>query len=564
MGGTGNDVYLVDSATDAVVEVANEGDDEIRTALAAYTLSVAARVERLTYAGTAAFAGTGNGLANTITGSTNDDMLLGGALSDTLYGGSGNDLLDGGTEVDSLYGGAGDDIYIVDSQTDAVIESAASGMDEVRTSVALYALTQNSNVEKLTYTGAAAFTGNGNELANTITGGAGADSLSGGLGLDTLMGGAGNDALFGGDNSDVLDGGTGDDTLTGGMGADILIVDSLGDIVVAPSYDGDIIKTTLGTYDLSRMQTYAAAANDLRNSIRFLEYAGTAAFLGTGNELSNDIKGGGDADTLIGNGGSDALNGNGGNDSLNGGAGADNLNGGTGADTLNGGAGNDTYTVDDVGDLVAGEGSQTDLSDQVFSSLAAYTLTDGVEILTLNEGLASAGIGNALNNFLQGNASNNSLVGYAGNDSLYGGSGNDTLTGGSENDSLDGGAGNDILYGGLGLDFMTGGINGDAFVFNTALNATTNVDTITDMVHGVDRIHLENLIFTALGANGTTLTAAEFWIGAAAHDADDNIIYNSSTGALTYDSNGNAAGGATRIATLSTGLALTNADFWII
>ncbi len=41
-------------------------------------------------------------------------------------------------------------------------------------------------------------------------------------------------------------------------------------------------------------------------------------------------------------------------------------------------------------------------------------------------------------------------------------------------------------------------------------------------------------------------------------------IYNSATGALFYDSNGSAAGGAVQFATLSKGLGMTNADFLIV
>jgi hypothetical protein len=59
------------------------------------------------------------------------------------------------------------------------------------------------------------------------------------------------------------------------------------------------------------------------------------------------------------------------------------------------------------------------------------------------------------------------------------------------------------------------------------------------------------------------LTAAEFRISAAAADADDRIIYNSTTGAVIYDSNGNVAGGATQFATLPAGLALTVLDFLV-
>ena len=57
------------------------------------------------------------------------------------------------------------------------------------------------------------------------------------------------------------------------------------------------------------------------------------------------------------------------------------------------------------------------------------------------------------------------------------------------------------------------------------------------------------------------LNASAFVIGTATTTAAQRIIYNSSTGVLTYDSNGSAAGGATVFAQLSTGLALTASMF---
>jgi serralysin len=59
------------------------------------------------------------------------------------------------------------------------------------------------------------------------------------------------------------------------------------------------------------------------------------------------------------------------------------------------------------------------------------------------------------------------------------------------------------------------------------------------------------------------MASSAFYIGTAAHDANDRIIYNKATGDLFYDSNGNAAGGSVRFADLSTGLSLTQLDFLI-
>ena len=75
VGGTGNDIYIVDNALDVVVEAAGDGTDVVRTTLASYALDV--NVENLAFTGTGSFAGTGNAAANIITGGAGDDTLLG-------------------------------------------------------------------------------------------------------------------------------------------------------------------------------------------------------------------------------------------------------------------------------------------------------------------------------------------------------------------------------------------------------------------------------------------------------------------------------------------------------
>jgi Ca2+-binding RTX toxin-like protein len=62
------------------------------------------------------------------------------------------------------------------------------------------------------------------------------------------------------------------------------------------------------------------------------------------------------------------------------------------------------------------------------------------------------------------------------------------------------------------------------------------------------------------------LSATKFAANAsgAAQDADDRIIYDTGTGKLFYDFDGSGAGAAVQFAQLAAGLALTNADFYVV
>lgn len=217
-GGAGNDIYYVDALADVITEANKAGTDLVRTTLSAVTL--ASFLENLEYLGAGNFTGTGNELANRITGGAANDTLSGGAGSDTLLGGLGNDTLDGGAGNDKMTGGVGNDTYVVDSAKDSVSEAAGQGTDTVLTSLVSYKL--GNNVENLTFTGTSAFKGTGNTLDNTINGNAGADRLDGSTGNDTLDGNGGNDTLIGGGGNDVLYGDAGNDTLLGGIDVDWL------------------------------------------------------------------------------------------------------------------------------------------------------------------------------------------------------------------------------------------------------------------------------------------------------------------------------------------------------
>jgi serralysin len=76
-------------------------------------------------------------------------------------------------------------------------------------------------------------------------------------------------------------------------------------------------------------------------------------------------------------------------------------------------------------------------------------------------------------------------------------------------------------------------------VFDTALSASTNKDTITGL-SSIDRIVFDNDVFTGLGASFTSseFRAINAGTSFASVDASDNIIYLKSTGQMFYDRDG--------------------------
>ncbi len=83
---------------------------------------------------------------------------------------------------------------------------------------------------------------------------------------------------------------------------------------------------------------------------------------------------------------------------------------------------------------------------------------------------------------------------------INGNNGANVIRGNGGNDTISGFSGNDIIYGGAGNDTLTGGAGYDSFVFNTALNSTSNVDRITDFNVVQDTIRLDNAVMPGLGA----------------------------------------------------------------
>ncbi|MFM7274448.1 MAG: calcium-binding protein, partial [Gammaproteobacteria bacterium] len=216
-----------------------------------------------------------------------------------------------------------------------------------------------------------------------------------------------------------------------------------------------------------------------------------------------------------------------------------------------GGAGNDVYRVNSTADAVVelGNGGR----DRVEANVN-WVLWDNVEDLRFTGGNAVSGWGNELGNRMEGNGAANQLKGYGGNDTLFGASGADRL---------DGGDGTDVLRGGAGNDVLTGGAATDTFLFDAALSG--NKDTISDFVPGTDRLQLDNDVFTALGTLGA-LAPLQFVAGAnlkAAQDADDRIVYDTSTGTLYYDADGKGGAAAVAFAVLSGSPSIAAGDILI-
>lgn len=447
---------------------------------------------------------------------------------DTIYGMSGNDIIIGDRYdtfsqdygYDRLYGDDGNDVIYGDTGR------------------------ENPNFKTTLHSGS------GNVLVggygrDTIWGGGGAngDYIYGDLeingpgttddGSDFLFGLGGNDYIYGGGGNDYIDGGVdndgnlkggvGNDTIRGGVGNDYMYGGAGSDVFIADAGDdyidgdGEVVHTTeidtlsyiemlgLVNVDLSNRNGQSTNAGGL-DTIRGIEKL-------IGSNFNDRLFGSDAAEQIFGMNGTDDVRGGLGNDTVGGGDANDKVTGGGGNDQAYGGNGNDS---------VYGE----DGADRLYGDAANDYLNGGVE-----------------------------------NDTMYGGLGNDVIQGGTSGaDWLFGDAGNDRLYGGNGHDTMVGGLGQDSFYFTDILTVA-NIDRIIGYSAVDDSIMLSKAVFKALGL---TMTADEFYTGAAAHDATDHIIYNKVTGALLYDSNANVAGGTFVVAYIDKGLPLTFSDFVLV
>ena len=570
-GGEGDDTYVVDSNADLIIEQSvggpvfgpgEGGVDEVRSSV---TLALADNLEVLALIGAAAIDGTGNDGSNLLTGNGAANQLRGMGGADAIDGGAGDDFIDGGDGNDQMAGGPGNDTFVVGQSSDQVSEAPNEGSDVVRATID-FALPDN--VEELRLEGSAVF-GTGNALANRLVGAAGnneltglggTDNLDGGPGADTLVGGDGNDTyvlddtgdvvieaigggidtvftsvplvlpasienvtltgagnldlvgngadnlLRGNDGGNRLDGGGGSDALFGGLGDDTYLVEG-NDTASERAGEGTdevIYRGSGGTTLGPNIENLALAA-------------GVGALSAVGNGVANLVVGNGSRNRLDAGDGNDTLLGGAGDDTLFGGAGADLLDGGRGADMMIGGLGNDTYRVDHVRDTI-GESAGGGI-DTVISMLRDFTLPANVENLVLGGAGRQHGSGNDLANTINGNVAAN---------------------------------------------ILTGGGAADRFVFDDA-PGPSNVDTVTDFTSGSDKLVLDHLVFNGLAAGALSVASfradADLQAGVA---TTDRILFDTTTGTLSFDADGSGVGAAVAFAVIAAGHSVVASDIIVI
>lgn len=543
------------------------------------------------------------GVGATIIGSKYSDVLVGSSGNDTIYGGIGGDVITSGGGVDILTGGKEADGFIVNARIASITDfgnndsiyvySGATananyigGGFTVQSNNGILNISTGSNVDLSSATGSGTYSITSTQSYVTsgifITGSLNSDVIYGGAGHDYLYGGKGNDTINGGLGSDNIYGGIGNDVLYGGADdyrtfADSFWIESGTDSVMDLGGNDRVIVSSGAAVNAFITSAWSGSPSFLSSGTN----SGTANFYtsGTNVNLVDFINNGkltltntGGGATLYGTLKDDTIVGGVGNDTIYGNNGNDILNGGAGNDTYIEGSGVDTYVITSGIDTIDKIGIGVYDNVQVSSGAVLYTkMYDNNFTSQKNSWIPTSSSYNNGTVYLGSNgiAVNLSAItsGANGYNVLNSGNGT-TLTGSDLNDYISGGAFNDIINGRSGSDQLTGGAGADHFVFNTALNASKNVDTITDFTARSDKIDLSKSVMKALGTVGT-LKAAQFWSNTTglAHDADDRIIYNSTTGGVYYDADGTGVLAGTKIAIIGTvthPAAMTNTDFLVI
>ena len=391
--------------------------------------------------------------------------------------------------------------------------------------------------------------GNGNNNITTTTGGV--SNVTAGSGNDTLIGGSASGNQWG----------TAVEMVNLGGGNNY--------VSTAEGWIGHIV-----TYEGNDTVITGSGSNNNNSAVDGINLGNGNNSITTGSGWVGSIQTYSGADTVsIGSGGSEQINVGRGNNTItttNGWVGS--IQAYSGNDTLTVGAGDaDGWAVDSI-NLGRGTNTITTTTGWV-GSIQTY---GGVDTVTIGSGGAdqiSLGGGNDTL-IINTQAFKTGTSGVAGQGSVLaqGGGGTDTvdfsavtkdltvkldagyvesaglgklsltsfeiLKGGSGNDLLVGSTYDETISGGLGRDVLTGGAGADKFLFN-AMETSANRDTITDFAVAEDKIQFSKSVFT--GLTGNAVTAAMFATSMGAMSGSTRLIYNSTTGVLSYDADGSGS-----------------------
>lgn len=157
-----------------------------------------------------------------------------------------------------------------------------------------------------------------------------------------------------------------------------------------------------------------------------------------------------------------------------------------------------------------------------------------------------------------------SINGVKGNVGIMRGTIIEGAVGGIKRDTIIGNDYANALYGNLGKDTLTGNGGEDFFVFDTK-PASNNADTITDFTVGEDSLVFNNAVYLKIGKDGALKDRAFVTNETGeASDRQDRVIYDTATGRVYYDADGNRSGDAVLVAKIGGGLDLSADDILVI
>ncbi|MES2634470.1 MAG: calcium-binding protein [Pseudomonadota bacterium] len=269
----------------------------------------------------------------------------------------------------------------------------------------------------------------------------------------------------------------------------------------------------------------------------------TSPFAGTDDGITAQgnkdftINGNGGNDKVVSGGGNDTITTTSGNDLIRAGDGNNTVNAGDGTNIVKSGTGNDTITTGSgVDEIEAGDGNNT------------VDAGDGTNTVTTGAG----------NDTITTGAGQDLIKAGSGDDIITAGAGADRITAGDGDDSVNAGEGDDWINAGGGTDSLIGGGGHDTFAYRSLADAVSGADTISDFntsnpgLEGEgDILHLSRLVNDFANApSGTTLAK----LVASGHLSFSG---DSETTVISFDSNGNSAGGSIGTLVTLVGVAFT-------